>query len=73
MPPDSQIDTREVQLLSGTGVLIENTTGKTLPAGCVLCPGLREIVLAWQTPGRNYVLKTDLNEATAIAVANSLR
>jgi hypothetical protein len=73
IPPDSEIETREVQLLSGTGVLIENTTGKAMPAGCVLCPGFREVVLAWQTPERNYVMKTALNEATAIAVANSLR
>jgi hypothetical protein len=51
---------------------MENIDGHNPPRGCVLCPGLREVVLAWQTPIRFYILKTELNEARAIAVANSL-
>jgi hypothetical protein len=72
LPADAQIETREIQMRSGTGVLIENATGRTPPAGCVLCPGPRDVELAWQTASRTYILKTDLNEARAVAVADSL-
>jgi hypothetical protein len=70
--PDPKIETREITLRSGTGILMENTDGHTPPSGCVLCPSLREVVLAWQTSSRFYILKTELNEARAIEVANSL-
>jgi hypothetical protein len=70
--PGPKTEMREVQMRSGTGVLIENTDGHEPPRGCVLCPSLREVVIAWQTPGRTYILKTELNEARAIEVANSL-
>jgi hypothetical protein len=70
--PDPKIETREIALRSGTGILMENIDGHNPPRGCVLCPALREVVLAWQTPSRFYILKTELNEASAIEVANSL-
>jgi hypothetical protein len=70
--PDPKIETREIALRSGTGILMENIDGHNPPRGCVLCPDLREVVLAWQTSSRFYILKTELNEARAIEVANSL-
>src|SRR5207244_1157907 len=47
--PDPYAEIREISLRSGTGVLIENTDGHNPPNGCVLCPGPREVALAWQT------------------------
>jgi hypothetical protein len=70
--PDPQAETREIALRSGPGVLIENTDGHPAPRGCNVCPNHAEVVLAWQTSSRFYILKTELNEARAIEVANSL-
>jgi hypothetical protein len=70
--PDPDTEVREISLRSGTGVLIENTDGHNPPKECVLCPGLREVILAWQTTQRTYIMKTELNAACAIEVANSL-
>jgi hypothetical protein len=72
IPSGSALDIREISLLSGPAVLVQNPSGQNPPNGCFLCPGLRETVLAWQTPDRSYILKTELNEARAVAVANSL-
>jgi hypothetical protein len=72
MPSDSQLDMHEVSLRSGTAVVIENRIGNEPPKACILCPRLREVVVAWQSRARTYILKTELTEARAIEIANSL-
>jgi hypothetical protein len=73
IPPDADIDVREVALTSGPGVLIKNRTDKQ--AGeCMLCPGPRDLVLAWVTSDRVYIIRSPwLNEELAIKLANSIR
>jgi hypothetical protein len=73
IPSDSQLNVREVPLRAGHAVLIENASGRPASPACAPCPGPQGLVLAWQTPNRVYILKSDgLTEARAVEVANSL-
>jgi hypothetical protein len=60
--PQYQLETREIQLESGAGVILQSAKDPNLG-----------VMLFWSTPDRIYLLRGSLKEYEAIAVANSIR